>query len=132
MSQVDKQEMAQWLLGILALCQEYDDITVRITAGWRKGPAEYKEALAGGELPALLEKLKKMPVPEDSECQRVVEDFEDGVNARIKAEAVTAEYEGGTIDKNLSTSRALWLSAARTCLRNMINDLVVLREKYQV
>jgi len=132
MGGIDREEMLRWLLGMFALCQQYDAITGRITENWRKGPVDYKEVLAEGELPSLLEQLRNMPVPEEPQCQQVTKDFESGINARIKAEAVAAENAGGTPDKNLSASSALWLSASKTSLKNMIRDLALLREKYQL
>ena len=61
MGAVDKEEIAQWIRGMRFLLQEDDGIVGRIIDGWEKGLVDYKEVVAEGELPALLEKLRKMP-----------------------------------------------------------------------
>jgi len=129
---VAREEIGQWLLEILSFCQEYDGITSRITGSGEGGPGEYRGALAEGELPALLDRLRRMSVPPDAQCQSITKYLEDGISARIRAEAVTAEFAGSSYDKNLSASRALWLSASRTCLDNMIKGLALLRERYKI
>ena len=70
----------------MSLWEEYEGIVNRFEKGWKKGPTNYRNVLAVealGELPALLEKLRKMPVPKESGCKRVQKVFEKGIDTTI-------------------------------------------------
>jgi len=130
---VDKEEMAQWIQGVLFLLQEYARIGERITDAGGKGLAAYREVLAEGELPALLEKVRRMPIPKESKCKQVKKSFEKGIEFEMKGRGVSAKYAGETLSDSISKSgAAYWLSFSEVFIDSMIKDFRSLRKKYQI
>lgn len=133
MGRVDKEEMAQWIQGVLFLLQEYAWIGDRITEGGVKGLADYREVLAEGELQALLEKLRGMPIPKESKCKRVKKSFEEGIEWEIKGREISAKYAGATLSDSIwKSGAAYWLSFSEVSIDDMIKHLGSLRKKYQI
>ena len=133
MGEVDKEEIAQWIQGMESLFQDFVRIVGRITKAWEKGLADYREVWAEGELTAILEKLKEMPVPKESNCKSAKKSFEKGIDAQIKAWMIQAKYAGGTApDRIWKPQMVGWLAASQSMLENMFRDIDSLREKYQI
>jgi len=131
--EIDKEEMTQWIQGMESLFQDFARIVERITNAWGKGLADYKKVWEEGELPALLEKLRELPVPKESNCKSAKKSFEKGIDTQIKAWTVQAKYAGGTAPERLwKPQMAGWLAASQSMLKNMFKDIDSLRKKYQI
>ena len=133
MGEIDKEQLTQWIQGMESLFQDFVQIVGRITKAWEKGLADYREVWAEGELPALLEKLKEIPVPKESNCKSAKKSFEKGIDAQVKAWTIQAKYAGGnTPDRLWKPQMAGWLAASQSMLKNMLSDLDSVRKKYQI
>lgn len=140
MGRVDKEEMAQWLQEMLSLTHEYARIHGRLTEGWKKGLTDYLEVWAQGELPALLTKLKEMPIPKEPECKHVKTNLEKAIDWQIKGRAAHAKqakykYEGAStsISERLSGGTvAGWLEASDNAFNSFDKGFVSLCKKYQM
>ena len=133
MEAVDKKEIAQWIRGMRYLLQEDNQIIGRIIEGWEKGLVDYKEVVAEGELPALLEKLRTMPIPKETKCKQVKKDFEKGIDAQIKARGLVAKYAGGTVPDTIWRPQVVsCLQASQDALADMYKGFASLSKKYQI
>lgn len=130
MTEVDKREMSQWIQDMESLFQDFVQIVGRITKAWEKGTADYREVWAEGELPALLEKLREIPVPKESNCKSIKKSFEKGIDTQIKAWTIQAKYAGTTIaDRIWKPQMVGWMSTSQSMLKNMLSGLDSLRKK---
>jgi hypothetical protein len=91
MGKVDEAEKAQLMQGMVSLAEECNQIAGRIIEGWEEGVESYKSVLGEEELPGLLERLRKLPTPKESECKQMKKGFETGVGELIKAHKITAK-----------------------------------------
>jgi hypothetical protein len=131
MGEVDREELAKWWKGMGILIQEYGRIISRITEAWENGIDDYKGVCMEGELPALLERLREMPIPNESGCKRAQKSFEKGVDAQIKARAIAVKYAGGAVpDRIWKPQMVFQLSVSESLIKNMFNDIDSLRKKY--
>jgi len=133
MGGVDKEEIVQWIAGVAVLLQEYARIGERITDAGEKGLTAYREVLAEGELPALLEMIRRMPIPKDSKCKQMKKNFEKGIELEIKGRGISAKYGGETLsDSILKSGAAYWLRFSEVFIDSMRDDFRSLRKKYQI
>jgi hypothetical protein len=133
MGDKDREEVAQWIQHIESLFQYFAQIISKLTNALQKGPAEYMEVWAEGELPAILQEVKEMPVPKESNCKSAKKSFEKGIDAQIKAWAIQAKCtEETALDRLWKAQISGMLAASQSMLKNMLSDLDSLRKKYQI
>ena len=127
--------MTQWLLEMKTLAQKYERINNRITRAWEKGYDDFRKVWGEGELPALLEKLRKMPVPIELEWKWYKENFEAGISAQIKGLTIAAKDAGRSVPgSNWGAEMHYWMLVSKGFLDkdNMMTDLSSFRKKYQI
>lgn len=134
MAKVDKEEVAQWLEAMMSLTKEYNLIAFRLSSSWEKETVSYNEVLAEGELSALLEKVRGMPIPKESKCKSAKKNFEKAIDAQIKGRAALAKYGEGLTTSNRKWTQQImfWLDASEIFLKTMAKDCVSLGKKYQI
>ncbi|MFC2122098.1 hypothetical protein ACFLRP_00225 [Bacteroidota bacterium] len=133
MGKVAKEEIMQWIHEMVPLHQEYVVMAKRITKVWEegKGFSDYREVLAEWELPSLLEKLNKIPLPKDELCEAMKKDCEQTLNTFIEARAIDANH--------VWESDRPWLSKMNTTIAmtpspfHFLSDCTkILANKYQL
>ena len=136
MTGVDKKEMAQWIQRMESLFQDFVQIVGRITKTWEKGPTVYREVWAEGELPALLERLREVPVPKESNCKSIKNSFEKGIDTQIKAWTIQAKYAGTSVadriwkpQNAISPDASLSISTSRIALAPNKNNNTLIATK---
>jgi hypothetical protein len=134
MRKTDREEIAQWLDGMMAFSKEYDLIVFRLSSSWQKGAVSYNEVFAEGELPTLLEKVRGMPIPRESKCKSAKKNFEKAIDAQEKGRAALAKYgEGLTISSRMWTQQIMfWLDTSEIFQKAMAKDCVSLGKRYQI
>ena len=134
MGKADKEEIARWLEAMMSLTKEYNLIVFRLSSSWEKGAVSYNEVLAEGELPALLEKVGGMPMPQESKCKSAKNDFEKAIDAQMKGRAALAKYGEGLTTSNRKWAQQImfWLDASEIFLKSLAKDCVSLGKKYQI
>ena len=143
MGKVDREEIAQWVKGMWSLISEYAQIKGKIEDACLEDFSSYQQVMAQGELPALLEKIKKMPVPKESKCKSAKKAFELAIGAEIRGRKIPDSYKGTVVGKGdkpiadweykfLAGRETSFLGQADGLRIEAISHLASVCEKYQV
>lgn len=135
---MDNAEMAQWIQGMMPLIEAYKRIvgmTIKDIKDSEDGLVMYNEGLAKGELPALSEKLRKMSVPQESQCKQVKKALENGINALINIQTYAEridKYGMFFYAKGWKFMMADQVVVSTTMLTDVVEGFDSLRKKYQI